>query len=289
MPHGLPRHWTSLVGRERELDELARWLAGARCCAHRAGGVGKTRLAITLANQAETRYEDGVVFVDLAAVAHADEVLPALARALGVRDDGDLPLEARVANALEQREMLLLLDNFEHVLDAGPRSVSVLQTAPRVTVLATSRAPLRVRGEREYPVLPLACPRAVEGESRESLMQYPALALFIERARDVRPDFDLAPATAASVAEICRRLDGLPLALELAAARIRVLSPEALLGRLGQGLTVLGRGQRDLPARQHTLQATIAWSYDLLTQDERRSLRWLATLPATSASTRQRC
>src|SRR3954465_1080760 len=168
MPHGLPRHWTRLVGRERELVELEQWLAGARLVTLTGpGGVGKTRLAVTLAERVQARFEGGAVFVDPAAIAQANEVLPALARALGVRDDGDLPLEERVANALEQREMLLLLDNFEHVLEAGPALLEVLQTAPRVTVLTTSRAPLRVRGEREHLVLPLACPSAVEGETIE--------------------------------------------------------------------------------------------------------------------------
>jgi predicted ATPase len=183
----------------------------------------------------------------------------------------------RLASALHDRELLLILDNFEQLLPAAaPLVLELLQAAPRMTALITSRAALRVRGEREFPVTPLECPVPTDSEPVDALLRYPALALFVDRAQEVRPDFALAPATAASVAEICRRLDGLPLALELAAARIRVLSPEAMLARLGQGLTLLTGGPRDLPARQQTLRATIAWSYDLLTPDEQALLRRLA-------------
>jgi predicted ATPase len=151
-----------------------------------------------------------------------------------------------------------------------------LQTTLSTTVLVTSRAPLRVRGESEFPVAPLRCPDTIHGEPTEALRRYPALALFIERAQDVRPDFHLADTNAASVAEICRRLDGLPLALELAAARTRVLSPEAMLGRLSEGLALLTGGPRDMPARQQTMRTTIAWSYDLLNSTEQAVFRHIS-------------
>jgi predicted ATPase len=273
----LSPQWTGLVGRERELDEVPRLLGDARLVTLTgAGGVGKTRLALAVAEELGQRFADGVAFVDLAPVGQPEAVPAAIARALGIRDDGEMPLLERLANALHDRELLLILDNFEQVLPAARQVLDLLRAAPRVTALVTSRAALRVRGEREFPVAPLACPAASADETVDALLRYPALALFVRRAQDVRPDFALATGSAASVAEICRRLDGLPLALELAAARVRVLSPEALLGRLGQRLALLTGGPRDLPARQQTLRATIAWSHDLLTPDEQALFRRLA-------------
>jgi predicted ATPase len=171
---------------------------------------------------------------------------------------------------------LLILDNFEHVLPAALLVLDLLRAAPRVTALVTSRAALRVRGEREFPVAPLACPAPTGNETADALLQYPAVALFVQRAQEVQPAFALTQTNEAAVAEICHRLDGLPLALELAAARIRVLSPEAMLGRLGKRLALLTGGPRDLPVRQQTIRATIAWSYDLLHPDEQALFRRLA-------------
>ena len=241
-----------------------------------AGGVGKTRLALAVAEELGETFADGVAFVDLAPASDPESVPPAIARTLGIPDDGALPLVERLANALHERELLLVLDNFEHVLPAAPGVLELLQAAPRVTALVTSRAVLRVRGEREFPVAPLACPAPSGDEPAGALLRYPALALFVQRAQDVRPDFALGPDNAAAVSELCRRLDGLPLALELAAARTRILSPEAMLGRLGQALALLTGGPRDLPARQQTLRATIAWSYDLLGPAEQGLFRRLA-------------
>lgn len=273
----LPRQWTSFVGRERELAEVPRLLSRARLVTLTGpGGVGKTRLALAVAEALGDSFADGVAFVDLAAVSLPEAVPAAIARSFGIPNDGELPLMERLANALRDRELLLILDNFEQVLPAATLVLELLHAAPRITALVTSRAALRVRGECESPVPPLACPAAFGSETVDALLRYPALALFVGRARDVRPDFALAPATAASVAEICRRLDGLPLALELAAARIRVLSPEAMLARLGQGLALLTGGPRDVPARQQTLRATITWSYELLTPDEQAVFRRLA-------------
>ncbi len=275
---------TSLVGRERELAEIQDLLGRARLVTLTgAGGVGKTRLALAVADELGETFVDGRVFVDLAASVHPEAVAPAIAHALGLRDDGDLPLVQRLASALQERELLLILDNFEQILPAGSLIVELLQAAPRVTALVTSRAALRVRGEREFLVAPLPCPTAGSHESVETLLEYPALLLFVQRARDVRPDFGLTPANAAAVAAICHRLDGLPLALELAAARIRILSPAAMLGQLGHGLTLLGGGPRDLPARQRTLRATISWSYDLLSPAEQALLRRLAIFPGDSS------
>ena len=213
-------------------------------------------------------FADGVAFVDLASIVHPEAVPSAIARVLGIRDNGDLPLMERLANALRDRDMLLILDNFEHVLPAAPLVLELLQAAPRSRRSSpaarrcgfAASASSRSRRWRARP--------RTGNEPVDALLRYPALALFVQRAQDVRPDFALTQANAAAVAEICRRLDGLPLALELAAARIRVLSPEAMLGRLGQGLALLTGGPRDLPARQQTLRATITWSYDLLSPAE---------------------
>jgi predicted ATPase len=270
----LPIQLTDVVGRERELTEVRRLLGRARLVTLTgAGGVGKTRLALTVAEELGETFADGVAFVDLAPAVHPEAVPLAIARTLGIRHDGDLPLVERLANALHDRDVLLILDNFEHVLPAAPSVLELLQAAPHVTALVTSRAPLRVRGEREFPVSPLACQTTTGNEPVNALLRYPALKLFVMRAQDVRPDFALTQANATAVAEICRRLDGLPLALELAAARIRVLSPEAMLGPLGQGLTLLTGGPRDLPARQQSLRATIAWSYELLSPAEQAMFR----------------
>jgi predicted ATPase/DNA-binding CsgD family transcriptional regulator len=272
-----PARLTSFVGRERELAEVGRLLGRERLVTLTGpGGVGKTRLALAVADELGETFADGVAFVDLAPVSQPESVLPAIARTLSLRDGGDLPLVERLANALRDRDVLLILDNFEQVLAAAPLVLELLQAAPRVTALVTSRAPLRVRGEREYPVMPLPFPAETGNDPVGTLLEYPALALFVERARDARPDFALAPANAAAVADICRRLDGLPLALELAAARTRVLSPEAMVGRLGPGLALLTGGPRDLPVRQQTLRATIAWSYDLLGPAEQALFRRLA-------------
>jgi predicted ATPase/DNA-binding CsgD family transcriptional regulator len=273
----LPGILTSFIGREREVAEVGQLLRQAHLVTLTgAGGVGKTRLALAVADEIGETFAGGVAVVDLAPVLDPGAVPAATARALGIRDDGDLPIEERLANALRDRAALLILDNFEQVLTAAPWLLGLLQAAPQVKALVTSRAPLRVRGEREFAVAPLACPGTTENETIDALLGFPALALFLERAQEVRPDFVLAPANAASVAEICRRVDGLPLALELAAARIRILSPEALLSRLGQGIALLSGGPRDLPARQQTLHATIAWSYQLLRDDEQALFRRLA-------------
>jgi predicted ATPase/DNA-binding CsgD family transcriptional regulator len=285
-PPGLPAPPTPLIGRERELAEAAALLRrGEARLLTIVGppGVGKTRLGLAVAEAAAPSFADGVCVVLLAPVADPDLVPAAIARALGVRDGGDHPLPLALAAFLRHRQLLLLLDNCEHVAAATPLVGELLAAAPRLTVLATSRIPLQLRGEREYPAPLLALPPLGADLGAAALGHYAATALFVERARAARPDFAVGDDDAAAIVATCHVLDGLPLAIELAAARIRLLPPRELLARLrGDGgevpadLRLLTGGARDLPARQRTLADTIAWSYDLLTPEERRLFRRLA-------------
>ena len=240
------------------------------------GGVGKTRLALEIGRQVRGDYADGAAFVALASLGDPAFVLPEIARTLGVRTDAPDLAAVPLAEALREREMLLILDNCEHLPAAMPEIAALLAACPGLTVLATSRTALRLRGEWVYPVPPLALPEAAAHATREALAAAPAVALFVQRARAARPDFALTDANAPAVAAICARLDGLPLAIELAAARIATLPPAALLARLTHRLALLTGGARDLPDRQRTLRDTIAWSYRLLAQEERALFRRLA-------------
>ena len=245
------------------------------------GGVGKTRLALQAAAELNSAFADGVWFVALASVADPLLVLPTLAQALGVRETGGQSLDERLRQDLSDRQLLLVLDNFEHLLAAAPAVTGLLAGCPNLRVLVTSRAALRVSGEQVYEVPPLAAPDLdiFDGAStahEDGLLAFDAVALFVARARAVRPDFALTPANAAAVAAICARLDGLPLALELAAARVRLLSAQDLQARLQRRLELLTGGPRDLPARQQTLRATLDWSYDLLDPVEQQLLARLA-------------
>ena len=227
------------------------------------GGVGKTRLALEVAGRSSEAFADGVAFVPLAPLKDPDLVPSVVAQTLGVKDAGDRPLQEGLIRHLEDKQLLLLLDNFEHLLEAVPVVSDLVRDCPGLTVLATSRAPLRLSGERQYPLSPLSL---VAGASLE---RSPAVRLFEERAMEVFPGFEVRAGNEAAVAEICKRLDGLPLAIELAAAKVKLFSPKALLDRLELRLPLLSGGARDLPERQQTLRDAVAWSYDLLGHAER--------------------
>jgi predicted ATPase/DNA-binding winged helix-turn-helix (wHTH) protein len=295
--HNLPRALTSFVGREGEAVEVRALLATTPLVTLTGpGGSGKTRLALRVAADVKAAAgaaggagpggharspspdaPDGVWFVDLAPVADGALIPRAVAAAVGVREVPGQPLPAILAGALRQRALLLVLDNCEHLVDACAHLVeTLLRAAPRLRVLTTSREPLRAAGEAVYRVPPLAAPDAAGDESAERVAVYPAVRLFVERARSVQPAFRLTAANAAAVAQVCRRLDGLPLAIELAAARIRVLSPAQLVARLDDRFALLTGGDRTAVRRQQTLRASLDWSYELLTGAERTLLRRLA-------------
>jgi predicted ATPase len=243
------------------------------------GGAGKTRLALELARANVVEGVSRVLFVGLASIRNAAFVAPAIAEAFGVLDGTALDLPRRVQLACDGTPTLLVLDNFEQVMDAAPLVADLVQSVAALRVLATSRAPLRVRGEREYAVGPLALDVDLDTTSPADLARSPAVRLFAERVRDVQPDFRLTAANGPTVAAICRRLDGLPLALELAAPWIKVLTTEGLLRRLGDGGMLSTVGPRDLPERQQTMNATVAWSYQLLDPNEQRAFRRFGALP----------
>jgi predicted ATPase/class 3 adenylate cyclase len=278
-PHNLPLQPTSFLGREHEVQRVADLLRRPEVrflTLTGPGGTGKTRLALQAAAELLDEFADGVYFVPLASLTNPDLVLSTIATTLGIREEGGQPLQERLQEYLAAKHLLLVLDNMEHLVDAAPHVGELLSNAPGLTVLATSRLPLRLRAEREYAVPPLGLPRRKPPPTLEQLSQFEAVRLFIERAQAIKADFTIDNATAPAVAEICHRLDGLPLAIELAAARIRMLSPQTMLSRLEQRLPLLTGGARDAPARQQTLRNAIAWSYDLLSPEEQILFRRLA-------------
>ena len=267
--NNLPVELTSFVGRS-EVDGVLSQLEDARIVTLTGpGGTGKTRLSLQVAAELAGRFDDGVWFVALAAIREPELITSAVATTLGLQPSARDP-DGRLADYLRNKNLLLVLDNFEQVIEAAPKVTMWLRGAPGLKVLVTSRGPLRISGEREFPVPPLALPAENEWLTPEVLMGFEAVALFVERARAARPDFILDSRTAPLVADIVARLDGLPLAIELAAARIRLLSVEGIRDRLGSRLGLLTGGARDLPERQRTLRNAIEWSYDLLDAEHRR-------------------
>jgi predicted ATPase/DNA-binding CsgD family transcriptional regulator len=265
----LPLQLTSFVGRSHELAEVEELVDDNRLVTLTgAGGSGKTRLALELA----ARRRDGspVYVVDLAPITDAAHIPAAIAAALGVREVPEETLRDTLTRRIGERDVLLVLDNLEQIPGAGSVVAELLATSPGPRVLATSRAPLHVRGEHEYPLAPLQLPGPKEIESPDRLADVEAVTLFVERARAVEPAFALSEENAVAVAGICARLDGLPLAIELAAVRIRLFTPSALLARLDRRLPVLVDGPMDAPIRQRTLRSTIEWSFDLLNERDRR-------------------
>jgi predicted ATPase len=240
------------------------------------GGIGKTRLALQVAADLLDEFEHGVFYVNLAPISDPALVASTVAQTLDVREAGGQPVIESLSEYLRDKEMLLVLDNFEQVVEAAPLITGLLEGAPKLKILVTSRMPLRVSGERELSVPPLELPEQSHLPPLDQLSQYEAVALFIARAAAVKPDFAITNENAPAVAEICYRLDGLPLAIELAAARVKILSPEMVLARLDSRLKFLTGGARDLPARQQTLRGTIDWSYGLLDEAEKRLFSRLA-------------
>ena len=276
-PNNLPAQPTAFIGREAELGEIMKRLnsEGVRLLTLTGpGGIGKTRMALQAAADLIDRFEDGVYFVDLAPIRDPESIPAVIAQTLGLRETTDRPLSDELIGQLRTKTMLLLLDNFEQVTGAASEVVDLLRHCPQLKLLVTSREVLHVRGETILPVPPLALPRADPKElSIDQLTQCDAVRLFIERAQAVKPAFIVTDENARVVAKICLRLDGLPLAIELAAARIKLLPPQAMLARLEHPLEFLTSGARDLPARQQTLRNAIAWSYDLLDENEQKLFR----------------
>ena len=277
-PSNLPSQVTSFVGREREVAEVCELVRTSRLVTLTGpGGAGKTRLSLRAAEQLQPEYPGGAFFVELAPISDAGMIPAAIAQSMGLREDPQRPILELLAEHLRDRHLLLIADNFEQVVDGAPVIGHLLGAAPGLTVLASSREVLHLRGEQEYPVPPLGVPDPSVHLPVETLSRFDAVALFIQRARAVRPEFDLDPQNAPAVAAICARLDGLPLAIELAAARIKLFDPEALLARLERSLTgLLTSAARDVPERQRTLHGAIAWSHDLLDAAERMLFRRLA-------------
>src|SRR5579859_7887762 len=280
-PNNLPIQPTPFIGREKEVAAVCALLRRPEVrllTLTGTGGVGKTRLGLQVAAELSDLFEDGVFLAPLAPVSAPEQVLLTIAQTLSIGEYSDQPLFSLLQSALKEKHLLLLLDNFEQVATAAVVVAELLTACPRLKVLVTSRVALHVRAEQEFAVPPLALPRLTSKQLPDiaALSQYEAVALFIARAQAVKPDFQVNNANAPAVAGICARLDGLPLAIELAAARIKHFPPHTLLARLEQGLGILSGGARDLPARQQTLRGAMAWSYDLLSPEEQQLFRRFA-------------
>ena len=280
-PHNLPVQRTAFIGRESEQDNLGQLLSRADVrlvTLTGPGGIGKSRLALQVAGKMADQFGGGVCFVGLSAIGEPGLIASAIAQALGMRETGNKSPQENLMEYLGglSQPMLLLLDNFEHLVSAGPVVAQMLTAGSKLKVVVTSQSPLHIYGEHEFPVPPLELPDPKSMPALEALSRLPAIALFVERAQSVKHQFDLTKENAAAVATICARLDGLPLAIELAAARIKLLSASAMLDRLESRLTLLTGGARDLPARQQTLRNTVEWSYGLLNSAEQTLFRRLS-------------
>lgn len=275
--NNLPIQLTSFIGREKELKEVRQSLSEHRLVTLTGpGGSGKTRLSLQVATEMLESFQDGVFFVALAPISDPGLVASTIAQALSVSETAGKSIVDSLKDYLQSKSSLLLLDNFEQVISAAPLVSELLTAGSELKILVTSREGLRVQGEHEYAVPPLPLPNLTELPSLEALTQYAAVGLFVQRAQAVKPDFHITNETAHTVAEICYRLDGLPLAIELAAARIKLMPPNAMLARLENRLEFLTSRSRDLPARQQTLRNAIAWSYDLLNEHEQKFFRRLS-------------
>lgn len=289
--HHLPASLTPLIGRKQEMATLRQLLRHPDVrlvTISGPGGVGKTSLALQVAHELRDApsagsgqdFADGIFFISLAPISDPTLVIPTIAHALGLAESPNRLLFDNLKDFLRNQQMLLLLDNFEQIVSAAPLLAELLEACAELRMLVTSREGLRLRGEHEFPLSPLELSdpaQMPDQPSVEMLLQYPSIALFVERAKASQLNFQLTADNAAAVAEVCARLDGLPLAIELAAARIKLLPPKALLARLKESsLGLLTSGGRDLPARQQTLRGTVQWSYDLLNTDEQRTFRWLS-------------
>jgi predicted ATPase/class 3 adenylate cyclase len=295
-PNNLPTHPTALLGRDREVAEVAGLLRGdvRLVTLTGPGGTGKTRLSLQVAAElldpsaspsrpgisaaptSGQAFGDGAFVVELAPISDPALIPTTIAQALGVREAGGRPVLEALTAYLREKSLLLVLDNFEQIVAGASVVAELLAACPGLKALVSSREPLQVRGEREYAVPPLALPDPRQAVSPERVAESPAVALFVQRAQAVRAGFEVTPENAVAIAEICTRLDGLPLAIELAAARVRLLPPQALVQRLEHRLSLLVGGARDLPPRQQTLRGAIDWSHDLLDEDERRLFRRLS-------------
>ncbi len=278
-PNNLTENFASIIGREKEIAEIKNLLLQNEVrllTMTGIGGTGKTTLAQAVARGLLTEFSDGVFFVELAAITNAELVISTIALPLGVKEAGGKPTLEILKDYLRDKRMLIVVDNFEQVIDAAPKIAELLSAASKLKILITSRVPLHLSAEREFVVPPLAVPDEISQISLDELLNYEAIKLFVERARNAKSNFALREENARSIAEICARLEGLPLAIELAAARVKILSPQMILTKLENRLKLLTGGASDLPARQQTMRGAVEWSYDLLNEDEKTLFRLLA-------------